>query len=410
MRLAGVCVQWCGHCKRLAPEYAAAAGVLKEEGIRIGKVDATVHRELAQQYEIQGFPTLKFFRGLSSPAEYNGGRTKDAIVDWVRKRSGPAYTEVSSEADLKAVVGKAGSNSVVFGAFSDRSSSNFAAFARAALSVEGATFAVGPASAAAGSGAAEGSVVLFKEGGETAIFGGDVEDEEALGKWVKFESLALVTPFSSATSDRIFGAGIDTHVLVFADSADPATQGIIDGFKSVAKEFRGRIVGVSVDVSEDRIMQYFEITKAALPTVRLVNMPEGGMKKYLPASANDVSEQGLRSFVQAFFDGKLKPHLKSEKPAADDLTGPVKVIRGVTFQDVVLDSSKDVLLEFYAPVRALLSRGLGGAGGSGWGVVGVVVVGSQSPSPLRSGADTASRWRPRTRSWARRCRLRRATS
>lgn len=51
--------------------------MLKAEGseVRLGKVDATEETELAQEYGVRGYPTIKFFKGgdKESPKEYSGG-------------------------------------------------------------------------------------------------------------------------------------------------------------------------------------------------------------------------------------------------------------------------------------------------------------------------------------------------
>ncbi|XP_053315102.1 protein disulfide-isomerase A6 [Spea bombifrons] len=74
---------WCGHCKNLEPEWAAAATEVKEQTkgkVKLAAVDATVHQGLASRYGIRGFPTIKIFQKGEEPVDYDGGRTKADIV------------------------------------------------------------------------------------------------------------------------------------------------------------------------------------------------------------------------------------------------------------------------------------------------------------------------------------------
>merc|ERR1711976_487358 len=51
---------WCGHCKSLKPEYIKAAKALNGI-IKVGAVDMTVEKSLANPLNIRGFPFIKFF-------------------------------------------------------------------------------------------------------------------------------------------------------------------------------------------------------------------------------------------------------------------------------------------------------------------------------------------------------------
>jgi protein disulfide-isomerase A1 len=69
---------WCGHCKALAPKYEEAATELKSKNIPLVKVDCTEEEELCRDYDVDGYPTLKVFRGAEDPKPYGGARQTDS--------------------------------------------------------------------------------------------------------------------------------------------------------------------------------------------------------------------------------------------------------------------------------------------------------------------------------------------
>ncbi|OMJ93966.1 hypothetical protein SteCoe_3030 [Stentor coeruleus] len=87
---------WCGHCKKLAPEYEKAADLLKESGVaaRIAKVDSTVEKNAAGAYGIRGYPTLLYFENGQMVEKYSGGRTADEISKYVINKAGGQKVEL----------------------------------------------------------------------------------------------------------------------------------------------------------------------------------------------------------------------------------------------------------------------------------------------------------------------------
>jgi protein disulfide-isomerase A1 len=77
---------WCGHCKRLAPEYEKVGQAFADvPDMVIAKIDAT---ENDTPEDIRGFPTLVFYpKGESQGTKYQGERNAEAITEWLQKQA-----------------------------------------------------------------------------------------------------------------------------------------------------------------------------------------------------------------------------------------------------------------------------------------------------------------------------------
>lgn len=74
---------WCGPCRAMAPEFAAAAGQL-EPGFRLLKLSTEEAPEIAAEYGIQGIPALLLFRDGREVARRAGLVSAAQIVAWAR--------------------------------------------------------------------------------------------------------------------------------------------------------------------------------------------------------------------------------------------------------------------------------------------------------------------------------------
>jgi len=341
---------WCGHCKALAPEFAKAAQMLaeKESNIKLGKVDATEENELAEEHGVRGYPTLKFFRN-GNPTEYGGGRQADDIVQWLLKKTGPPAKDLTSVEDAKKFIEE--HNVAVIGFFKDQTSDEAKAFLNAAATIDDQAFGITSDDAVLAEHEAKcGNVILFKKFDEgKVVYDGEANDKD-IKKFVTTNSLPLLVEFNHETAQKIFGGEIKSHLLLFLNKGEDHFEQVAEAARSVAKPFREQVLFVTIDAGEEdhqRILEFFGMKKEEVPSARLIKL-EDDMAKYKPET-NDLSAKSLKNFVQSFVDGKLKQHLLAQDLPADWDKEHVKVLVSSNFDTIVLDKTKDVFVEFYAP-------------------------------------------------------------
>eukprot|EP00088_Acartia_fossae_P054932 TRINITY_DN6354_c1_g1_i1.p1 TRINITY_DN6354_c1_g1~~TRINITY_DN6354_c1_g1_i1.p1 ORF type:complete len:521 (-),score=143.54 TRINITY_DN6354_c1_g1_i1:96-1658(-) len=339
---------WCGHCKSLEPEYAKAAGLLKEKGseVRLAKVDATVETQLAADYKVKGFPTLKFLHDGSEIA-YTGGRTAQTIVEWIEKKTSPPCVKIESKEAFDDLISS--KKVAVAGFFKDLTSEKAKIFEVHALANDKMTFAYVVNKALWKEyNANESSVILFKPFDEkmNVMPEGDLTTE-TLKDFINENSRPNIHDFSDDSSDDVFEGEIQQYIVLFVDKE--RDKDVITIASTVAKTMKKQVIFLLMDVKSDMadgIVQFFGIKDTSVPTFAAFKLSNS--LKYFPAN-KEFTEENLRSFVEDFVAGKLKPTLKSADLPEDWDSKPVKVLVASNFNEIAKDKSKDVLVEFYAP-------------------------------------------------------------
>jgi len=343
---------WCGHCKRLAPEYEKAATALKNNDppVTLAKVDCTeAGKESCSKYGVSGYPTLKIFRD-GTPSEYDGPRQADGIINYMRKQSGPASVELKDIAHFEKKLQTAEDN-IVVGFFSGETNLGKNFLKAAAQNREDYVFAHTNDAALCAEAAHTDSVVMFRPKHLHAKFepteyvlDDASSDTSAIVSFLKSKAVGLVGQVNPTN-----GAKFNTPLITAYYNVDWKRNA------KGSKYWRNRVARVAKklpavnfaiasksDFSREMGDWGFDLDK---DEVHVVGKNEKGQVFLMEDS---FSVENLEKFANAFNDGQLKPYIKSESvPESND--GPVKVVVGETFEELVNDPTKDVLIEFYAP-------------------------------------------------------------
>ncbi|TGJ87803.1 hypothetical protein E0Z10_g965 [Xylaria hypoxylon] len=335
---------WCGHCKALAPEYEEAATTLKEKDIKLVKVDCTEEQDLCQSYGVEGYPTLKIFRGLDNITPYSGQRKAAAITSFMIKQSLPAVSDLTAETldDFKTA------DKVVLVAYVDASdkSSNEVYSSVAEKFRDNYLFgATSDAALAEAEGVTAPAIVLYKSFDEGKAVFSEKFDEDAIASFTKTASTPLIGEIGPETYSDYMSAGLPL-AYIFAETTEER-QELGDALKPLAEKYRGKINFATIDAKAfGAHANNLNLPADKFPSFAIQETVKN--QKFPFDSEKEITVETIGAFVENFSAGKIEPSLKSE-PIPETQEGAVTVVVGKNYEDIVLDDTKDVLIEFYAP-------------------------------------------------------------
>jgi len=172
--------------------------------------------------------------------------------------------------------------------------------------------------------------------------------EQTLMAFVTKHASPLVMKFDEKAAQLIFGKSTP-GLFLYRDNNSENTA-VLDALMSeLAPLVKGKLQVLTTDIREGletRLAEYIGVTAKDLPSVR-IHDTRVDLKKYT-MEATEITKENVMLFVEDWEAGKLKAKLKTEEEPAQQ-EGDVFVLVGKSFERVVMDPTKDVLVEFYAP-------------------------------------------------------------
>lgn len=333
---------WCKFCQKFAPMYSKAAERLMKEdsSIRIAKIDATENIETALKYNIEGYPTLKFFTN-SKPSEYTGNKNEQGIYNWLLKKMGPSTKELDSKNSLEVFMSTNDVSIVLFSTDPDLTKT----YEKIAKNSEGNIYFTCKDPTKWGDFNINSMSLAVFKGKDLVIeeFKGNFIENE-ISKFIERSLLPWLIPFDEKAIQIVFGKQNPCLFIFRKDSDDIKYSSALE---ILSKKLKGSPMISFADLSNPsnrRLVEYLGFTANWMPFALIVNQKS---QKFI--YRNEITEESLYNFVERWRKGIEKPYLKSQPLPNNPYSDGMTTIVGENFAEVVFDKKFDVFVEFFAP-------------------------------------------------------------
>ncbi|CEP17497.1 hypothetical protein [Parasitella parasitica] len=337
---------WCPHCQALKPEYESAASDLKMDKIMLAEVDCTVNHDICAKYNVQGYPTMQVFRKGRPSDIYNSKRASSSIAEYMRDHVLSDYSNIQTKKELDDLREKEALLVIAYISPEDQASLS-AWKTLAGQLVDDFAFGVVTDHSLM---QAEGiqswpSVVLYKHFDDLRdIYTGSIVPEQ-IEDFIKVNAVPLLAPVESSTFMDYVDAGRPL-AYIFSNSEEMKNQ-MHQLFWPLAQKYRGLFSFAHIDANQYASQANFLSLNNTWPALAVHNFKSGA--RFPLDQRKQVNEQEVVTFLNSILKGQAEPALKSQSFLVRKPEDAVKAVTGKDFEDVVMDKSKDVLLEIYAP-------------------------------------------------------------
>jgi len=347
---------WCGHCKRLAPEYEKAAPILKENDppVALVKVDCTVETKVCAKYGVSGYPTLKIFKNGEMASDYNGPREADGIVKYMRTKAGPTSKELNTVEEVEKFLSH--SEHSILGFFKSASSSLATEFKKVADQLaENYRFAYSSNPDVLAKYAHEDKVVIFQpprlqvklEPTESVYSGSP--SSSGIKSFIQTDLHGVAGHRTAGNAQDFRNPLVVVYFNVDYVRDVKGSNYVRNRVIKVAQKLRGENLKLNFAISNTEEFKgelaEFGVDEPSADTKYIIGRGAGNEKYKFEG---EYSVENLEKFARDLVAGNLVPYLKSE-PVPTENPDAVKTVVAKNFDQVVNDPTKDVLIEFYAP-------------------------------------------------------------
>jgi len=306
---------------------------LEEEGspIKLVKIDATVHKT---KYEVKGFPTLYFFKN-GVKLSYEGDRTAAGIINWLKKKSGPTSILLQSDDEVASF----SKDIFVLGVFKNKESKAYNSYLKIADEVDEFKF-----------------THMFSDVEEYVSLKGGKElkhegplDKKSIVEFLNNEG----HPILSELNQNVWKRSVLKKVSLLVGFIHIDNESQKEALQTIGNEYKGKFITSYMDgLAHEELIIRWGGTGKVVPTAVLAYFEKDAEDPkffiWNEEKETEYNAETLKRFIENSIQGTYEIFKRSE-PIPEKNDGPVKIVVGKQFEEIVYDKTKDVLLEIYAP-------------------------------------------------------------